>query len=515
MQNYSIEWLNEFLIKRESQYTNVFLFETYDIQRINQFISLAKGKLAELLKTDFKFYHWRLQKGYVVDADGVKLEIEPTVDTSELLTTQTSVLLISYAFLKEHVELLSEDLFDWSQSQELYRKGNTVVVFCSDAGLFNETLRRMCYTIAVPPSLEVERRNLMKKLIDDLVAVANIKLEPSEEIVQASAGLDLYSFQTAFLESVSRYGKLQTLPFTEHKKNVLRNYGLVFVEPKIGFEQVGGYAKLKQYVSNRIILPLKNPEIANYYGVGLPRGMIFYGLAGTGKSYFAEAMAKELGIAMVRLSPSDFFRGIVGESESRVRQITRMIEMLSPIMVFMDEVDQIAMARDKIGSGDSGVTRRVTNMLLEWLGQRTRQSFLIGATNFLEDIDYAFIRAGRIDEICLIPPPDFEARKEILEVHTQKLRKIPLAKTVDLNALAKMTAWWTGAELEKLALDSARMAMEEKAKFVEMKHFEATIKSLEVNGLERKQKLERMIAVLKKLENVNMHFLNETLKMIM
>lgn len=515
MQNYSIDWLGEFLIKRESRYTNVFLCETYDIQRINQFIALAKDKLKELLKTDFKFYHWRLQRSDVVDADGVRLEMEPTSDASELLTSQTSLLLISYAFLKEHVEVLSEALFDWSQAQELYRKGSTVVVFCSDAGLFNETLRRMCYAITVPPSLEVERRNLMKKLIKDLVAVANLKLEPSEEIVQVSAGLDLHSFETAFLESVSRYGELRTAPFTEHKKNILRNYGLEFVEPKISFEQVGGYVKLKQYVNNRIILPLKNPEIANHYGIGLPRGIIFYGLAGTGKTYFAEAMAKELGIAMVRLSPNDFFRGIVGESESRVRQITRIIEALSPIMVFMDEVDQIAMARDKSANTDSGVTRRVTNMLLEWLGQRTRQSFLIGATNFLEDIDSAFIRAGRIDEICLIPPPDFEARKEILEVHTQRVRKIPLAKTVDLNAIAKMTSWWTGAELEKLALDSARLAMEERAERVEMKHFEATIKSVEINAMERQQKLERMIAVLKKLENVNMHFLNETLKMIM
>jgi len=112
------------------------------------------------------------------------------------------------------------------------------------------------------------------------------------------------------------------------------------------------------------------------------------------ESYITEAIAYEIGLPMVKLSPADLFRGIVGESETRVKQLTKLIESLAPCVVNIEEVDQIALARGSVLMTDSGVNRRITNMLLDWLGQRDRRSFIIGSTNFLRDMDPAFVRAG-------------------------------------------------------------------------------------------------------------------------
>lgn len=159
---------------------------------------------------------------------------------------------------------------------------------------------------------------------------------------------------------------------------------------------------------------------------------------------------------------------------------------------------------------DSGVSRRITNMLLDWLGQRNRKSLLVGCTNLMP-LDPAFIRAGRVDEVCLVLPPDLEARKEILEVHTSKARKVPI-KDVDLIDIAKQTFTWTGAELEKLVLDAARLAMERNDKYVTTDHFNEVIKAVEINVAERKESIQRMVGTMKKLENVNRTFLQEALK---
>jgi transitional endoplasmic reticulum ATPase len=126
-------------------------------------------------------------------------------------------------------------------------------------------------------------------------------------------------------------------------------------------------------------------------------------------------------------------------------------------------------------------------------------------------LDPAFIRAGRVDEICLVLPPDFEARKEILEIHTSKIRKVPI-KDVDLAFVAKETFMWTGAELEKLVLDAARLAMENNSKYVTIDHFKEAMKGIEVNVNERQQSIQKMIATMRKLENVNRIFLQEAVK---
>jgi SpoVK/Ycf46/Vps4 family AAA+-type ATPase len=510
----------EFLLKRQANTTNVYLFETCDPKRISQFKSFV-------LKADQFAKHrkllFNLQTSEVIDFENntpvtfdQQAFLGPSpVTPQQLLATlknQPAILVISYVFDSRHSQFLADFLVAASHDDALYRHKSTVVVFTSSSELFSQAVRRFTYTISLVPSLPQERQKLLEEIERQLEEALNSKLNLniSADIINASSGLTLHDTETAALESFLQYRDFKVEVFTAYKIKLLKEMGLEYIQPTRGFESVGGYDYLKNYISNRVIKVLRNPEIAAKYGLGVPKGILLYGPPGTGKTWISKALAKEVGLPMIVLDPSTFLRGIVGETEARVKQVTTLIESLAPVIVFIDEFDQLTLSRQAVMSTDSGVSRRMTNMLLSWLGDENRKSFIVGATNFVNDVDPAFLRPGRLDEVIPVLLPDYQARLEILKVHTNVVRKVPLGN-VDLSAIAKQTYLWSGAELEKLVVEASSLAMVNGSEKVRQEHFDEAMKSIEVNTAERERRLKLMINELKKLENVNHSFLNSAL----
>jgi len=520
----SVSFLDEFIIKRRANVSNVFLVETVDPKRIQQF---KKFILESPEFSGHKKYYFDLQTLELIDLESnspVSTQVlttqqffAPVAITPQqllnMLRSQPTVLIISYAFDTRHSQFLSDFLVASSHDNKLYEHKSTVVVFTSDADIFPQVVRRFAHTISIPPSTPEERLELLKKIKEEIEEASGVKLNLniSADLVNASAGLTLHDVETVALESFLLYRDFRVEAFTNYKIRLLREMGMEFVMPTRGFESVGGYDYLKEYVRNRVIRVLRDPDNARKYGLNVPRGILLYGPPGTGKTWFAKALAKEIGLPMVVVDASTFLRGIVGETEARVKQVTQLIESLAPVVVFIDEFDQLALSRQATMITDSGVSRRMTNMLLAWLGDENRKSFVVGATNFVGDVDPAFLRPGRMDEAIPVFYPDFKARLEILRVHTSVVRKVPL-KDVDLEAIAKRTYMWTGAELEKLVLEAASLAMTENSEHVTQEHFESALKSIEVNINEREQRLKQMINELRKLEIVNQSFLKKALE---
>jgi AAA+ superfamily predicted ATPase len=519
-----MNFFEEFLLKRQANATNVYLIETYDPKRISQFRKFitqtapfkAHRKLFLDLQTSELF---DLETNAPVqDASNPFLGVgAPIVPGPQQLLArlrrEPAVLFVSYAFSERHAQLLYDFLVSASHDDALYRHKSTVLVFTSDADLFPQVVRRFAYTIAPPPSLPAEREEVLRNIESELSQALNreLRLTIDADIINASSGLTLHNVETAALESFATFRDFKVETFTAYKIKLLRECGLEFVTPSRGFESVGGYEYLKQYIMNRVIRVLRNPELVRRYGLGVPKGILLYGPPGTGKTWLARALAKEVGLPMVIVDPSTFLRGIVGETEARVKQITAIIESLAPIIVFIDEFDQLTLSRQSVVSTDSGVSRRLTNMLLSWLGDENRRSFVVGATNHVADIDPAFLRPGRLDEIVPVFYPDAEAREEILRIHTGVVRSVPI-RDVDLRAIAEKTHLWTGAELEKLVMEAASLAMVEGAEYVTQHHFEEAMSAIEVNAAERETKLKLMVQELKRMENVNRSFLKSALE---
>ena len=228
--------------------------------------------------------------------------------------------------------------------------------------------------------------------------------------------------------------------------------------PNIKWADIGGLESVKSELREAVELPLLNPDVFNRLGIRAPKGFLLYGPPGTGRTLLAKAVANESNANFISVKGPEVLSKWVGESEKAVREIFKKAKQVSPAIIFMDEIDSIAPRRG--ASMDSGVTERIVNQLLTSMDgiEVLKGVVVIAATNRPDIIDPALLRAGRFDKIIYIPPPEEEGRLKILEVHTKKM---PLAKDVNLQEIARKTDGYVGADLENLCREAGMMAYRE------------------------------------------------------
>ena len=218
--------------------------------------------------------------------------------------------------------------------------------------------------------------------------------------------------------------------------------------PATRWSDVGGLSAVKQRMSQGIELPLRNPSAFARLGIRPASGFLLFGPPGTGKTLIGRAIAGETEANFISTKASDLLSKWYGESERQVARLFSRARQVAPSIIFIDELDALAPRRGTSG-GDHGVSDRVVNTLLaEMDGLETGgRVVVIGATNRPTLIDPALLRPGRFGEIIYIPPPDRDARLEILRLHAARL---PLGADASLEWLADRTAGLTGADLEGL-----------------------------------------------------------------
>ena len=250
----------------------------------------------------------------------------------------------------------------------------------------------------------------------------------------------------------------------------------IYIEvPEVHWDDIGGLGEVKQQLREAVEWPLKHPDVFRRLGITPPKGVLLFGPPGTGKTLLAKAAATESGANFIAVRGPEVLSKWVGESEKMIREIFRKARQHSPAIVFFDEIDAIAQTRGAFDT--SGVTYRIVNQLLAELDGIVPLGnvVVIAATNRPDILDPALLRPGRFDKVIYVPPPDKEARLEILRIHT---RKMPLAEDVDLELLAIRTEGYSGADLAALVREAAMLALREdiNATKVHMRHF---IKALE------------------------------------
>jgi len=225
--------------------------------------------------------------------------------------------------------------------------------------------------------------------------------------------------------------------------------------PAVTYEDIGGLKDELQRVREMIELPLKHPELFDRLGIEPPKGVLLHGPPGTGKTLIAKAVANEADAYFISIAGPEIMSKFYGESEARLREVFQEAEKNAPSIVFIDELDAIAPKREEV-TGE--VERRVVAQLLSLMsGLKARgKVVVIGATNRPQALDPALRRPGRFDREIVIGVPDRDGRKEILQIHT---RGMPLAKDVDLDALANVTHGFVGADLEGVCKEAAMSAL--------------------------------------------------------
>ena len=256
---------------------------------------------------------------------------------------------------------------------------------------------------------------------------------------------------------------------------------------KVTFKDVAGLAEAKQEVQE-IVEFLKEPQKYTDLGGKIPKGALLVGPPGTGKTLLAKAVAGEADVPFFSLAGSDFVEMFVGVGASRVRDLFRQAKEKAPCIVFIDEIDAVGRARSKAAAmgGNDERENTLNQLLTEMDGFGSNSGIIIlAATNRVDVLDKALLRAGRFDRQIHVDLPDLNERKEVFGVH---LRPIKIDETVDIDLLARQTPGFSGADIANVCNEAALIAARHGKKAVGKQDFLDAVDRI-VGGLEKKNKI--------------------------
>ncbi len=263
--------------------------------------------------------------------------------------------------------------------------------------------------------------------------------------------------------------------------------------PDVSYDEVGGLENQIQEIRETVELPLTNPGIFKDIGIEPPRGVLLYGLPGTGKTMLAKAVAHESRATFIHMSGSELVHKFIGEGAQLVRDIFQMAREKAPSIIFIDEIDAVGSIRTHDGTtGSAEVNRTMMQLLAEMDGFRTRGDIkIIAATNRIDILDPALLRPGRFDRIIEIPMPSIEGRLKILEIHSQKMKK---DEDVDLQEIVKATDEASGADLNAIVVEAGMNALRRGASSVSRNDFEVAIEKVLGDEIEGSEEALRMFS---------------------
>ncbi|MGN1252041.1 MAG: ATP-dependent zinc metalloprotease FtsH [Muribaculaceae bacterium] len=256
---------------------------------------------------------------------------------------------------------------------------------------------------------------------------------------------------------------------------------------KVTFDDVAGLSEAKTEIEE-IVEFLKNPQRYTDLGGKIPKGALLVGPPGTGKTLLAKAVAGEANVPFFSMSGSDFVEMFVGVGASRVRDLFRQAKEKAPCIVFIDEIDAVGRARGRNANMGSNDERENTlnQLLTEMDGFGSNSGVIcLAATNRVDILDKALLRAGRFDRQIYVDLPDVHDRVAIFNVH---LRKIKKADDLDVELLARQTAGFSGADIANVCNEAALIAARNNKKMVDFTDFNAAIDRI-IGGLEKKSKI--------------------------
>lgn len=263
----------------------------------------------------------------------------------------------------------------------------------------------------------------------------------------------------------------------------------MYVEKSTGvtFKDVAGQDEAKESLQE-VVDFLHNPQKYTAIGAKLPKGALLVGPPGTGKTLLAKAVAGEAGVPFFSLAGSDFVEMFVGVGASRVRDLFKQAKEKAPCIVFIDEIDAVGRARGKnpaMGGNDER-ENTLNQLLTEMDGFGSNSGVIIlAATNRVDVLDKALLRAGRFDRQIHVDLPDLNERKEVFGVH---LRPIKIDDTVDVDLLARQTPGFSGADIANVCNEAALIAARHGKKFVGKQDFLDAVDRI-IGGLEKKTKI--------------------------
>lgn len=404
-------------------------------------------------------YTWDYLNGYTNTINGkstAKNALEALNFIENLPATTQSVII-----LKDFSKFLPDILVSRKLkklSNQLKKEAKTIIIINNEKNIPDELEEYTSILYFLPPTLKnikLEIARIFK------IYGQEIELETFNQISAAFLGFSINQIRQIISKLIIVEKRItnQTIrSILKEKKALLSsNSVLEFCDSTETFNDVGGLENLKNWLNKRKKLIIE-PDLALNYGLSTPKGVLLVGIQGTGKTLIAKAIAQEWFLPLLRLDTGKLFGGLVGESESRTREMIQSVESIGPCILWIDEIDKSFSNIDT--KNDSGTTKRVFGNLITWLSEKKSFVFVVATANNLDTLPAELIRKGRFDETFFIDLPNFTEREKIFKVHLKEIRPHSW-QNYHIQKLAKMSENYSGAEIKQIIEESMLKAFAE------------------------------------------------------
>ncbi|ELR98019.1 AAA family ATPase [Gloeocapsa sp. PCC 73106] len=313
---------------------------------------------------------------------------------------------------------------------------------------------------ALPTASEINQE--IKRLLT--TTRQSISIELLNDLVRSAQGLSLERIRRVLSLCIASHGMIEPedveLILAEKRQSIRQTQILDFYPATEQISDIGGLDNLKDWLLRR---GGSFSEQARDYGLPHPRGLLLVGIQGTGKSLTAKAIAHHWHLPLLRLDVGRLFAGLVGESESRTRQMITLAEALAPCILWIDEIDKAFAGIDS--KGDGGTTSRVFGTFINWLTEKKSPVFVVATANNIKALPPEMLRKGRFDEIFFVGLPSQKEREAIFEVHLTRLRPHNI-RQYDIKRLAYETPDFSGAEIEQTLIEAMHLGFSQHRDFI-------------------------------------------------
>jgi len=407
-------------------------------------------------------YSWDFIDGYTNNPNNEGFAKRNPVQALELverLTAQTPALFLLKDFNRFLTDVsISRKLKNISRILKLQPK--TIIIIGSELNIPKE-LYDLITILQFQLPIESEINYELKRLIESL----NIEIDQQllESLTRACQGLSLERIRRVLSKIIATYKTIDensiTLLLNEKKQIISQTEILEYWSANETISKIGGVDNLKNWLKKR---KTSFGIRASNYGLPTPRGLLLVGIQGTGKSLTAKAIANEWQLPLLKLDVGKLFGGIVGESESRLRQMIEVAETISPCILWIDEIDKAFSNNNS--TGDSGTSNRVLGTFISWLSEKTKPVFVVATANNIDLLPLEIIRKGRFDEIFFLDLPQKQEREQIFKIHIQEFRPNRW-ELFDYSKLAQLSDAFSGAEIRQSIIEAMYHAFYEKREF--------------------------------------------------
>ncbi|MEO0012619.1 MAG: hypothetical protein RLZZ535_1008 [Cyanobacteriota bacterium] len=297
---------------------------------------------------------------------------------------------------------------------------------------------------------------------------SRLDTETREKLLKAALGLTKDEAEKVYRKAQVKAGKLTEseveIVLSEKKQLIRRNGILEYIEEDETLNSVGGLEELKGWLTQR---SNAFTERAREYGLPQPKGMLILGVPGCGKSLIAKTTSRLWGLPLLRLDMGRVYDGsTVGRSEANLRSALKTAESISPVILFIDELDKAFAGGGSSGDSDGGTSGRIFGSFLTWMQEKKSPVFVMATANRVERLPGEFLRKGRFDEIFFVDLPSSAERQDIFRIHLGKRRSE--INRFDLEQLTKVSDGFSGAEIEQAIIAAMYDAFAQDREFTQL-----------------------------------------------